>query len=432
MSALAKWCLSEGCSVTGSDRVYSEMLGTLSELGAKVYVGSDSAVSTSADLVVYTSAVGSDDEELKAAVCAGVPTYERHRFLGMMQHKCDKVIAVSGTHGKTTSTSLIAAIFKNAGEKFTAHIGGEAADLGGNFYKSGYDFLVTEACEYRSNFLSLYPDTAVILNIESDHPDCFKTIGELYDSFAKFVRNAQNNGFIVINDRLEYTNLHIFTNVHIITFGLSSTSYCRATNIFEHDGLCTYDILLNQKYYMTVTPKLYGRHNIFNALAAVTVANLYGIDKDIVKNTLENFKGVKRRFESSGEVNGAAVICDYAHHPSEIKAAIAAARAVTGGDLRVYFQPHTYSRTDKYFEQFEGCFSGADELCFLPTYAAREKPDDGRSAFDLFFSINENVREAFYFDSFTGAAVNILKKARKGDTILILGAGDIDKLAKLL
>lgn len=432
MSALAKWCALTGYRVSGSDRNYSGILNDLGALGIYTYVGINEAVAASADTVVYTSAVSADNPELAAARRAGVKALERHVFLGEMQKAFDKVIAVSGTHGKTTVTALISAVFKKAEMSFTAHIGGEAADLNGNLYAAGKDFFVTEACEYRRNFLSLNPDCTVILNIESDHPDCYGDIGELTDSFAEFVKNTRGGGIIVLNDNIAPENLHICKNKHMLTFGLNESSYCRAENISEHSGICEYDVYIKGEFFARVRPRLAGRHNIFNALAAITVCSYYGVDKKSIVSALEHFGGVKRRFELVKRINGADIILDYAHHPSEIKATLAAAKAVSKGEVKAYFQPHTYTRTDKYFDEFASCFTDADEISLLPTYPARETADMGRTAFELFYYINSNIREVSYFDNFLDAAANILKTARPDDLVLILGAGDINEIINLI
>ncbi len=432
MSALAKWCKTAGSEVSGSDKTDSGILDELNDMGIYAYTVLNRTVAAMADMVVFSSAIDKENAELVAAQNARLPVYERHEFLGLLAAKFDKVIAVAGTHGKTTVTALIAAAMKNAGLPFTAHVGGEAIDIGGNFCTQGREILVTEACEYRSNFLSLFPECAVVLNVESDHPDCFCDNDELYQAFAKFVGNVQNDGFIVVNDCVEYSKLQICKNVHIIKFGQKPDSDVRTEIVEELNGVCEYDLICNGEYFGRVRSGLVGKHNIANVLAAAAVCNLYGVDKKVFVKTVETFGGVKRRYERLGEINGAEIISDYAHHPSEIIATIAAAKSRTKGAVRVYFQPHTYSRTAKYFSEFSTAFNGADEVNFLPTYPARESAEMGRSSFELFYFINSRIRECRYFENFVDAAADIVNAAHPSDTVLIMGAGDIEELGKIL
>ena len=209
------------------------------------------------------------------------------------------------------------------------------------------------------------------MNVESDHPDCYGDIDDLYQAFSDFVGNLRNNGFIVVFDGVEYSKLHICDNAHIIKFGLKPNSDVRAELISEQNGVCEYDLFINREYVCRLKPNLVGKHNVANVLAAAAVCYECGVDMDVFKNTVENFSGVKRRFEKVGEVNGAKIILDYAHHPSEIIATIDAAKACADGMVRVYFQPHTFSRTAKYFSQFSTAFIKADEVNFLPTYPVR-------------------------------------------------------------
>lgn len=320
---------------------------------------------------------------------------------------------------------------KNAGKKFTAHIGGFSNDLGGNFVRTGDEILVTEACEYKGHFLSLHPDILAILNVECDHPDCINTLSDALSLFAEFVRNVPNNGLIIKNSNVKYCDLHICKNVHIENFGGADAKW-QAENIYSHGGICEYDILRNREYYMRVRPALLGRHNVKNVLAAVAVCDALSIDKNVMKEALENFKGVKRRLEKTGEVNGADVYVDYAHHPSEVTASISAIKPVAKNRLFVIFQPHTFSRTAKYFQEFALSFNAADEVWFVPTYPAREKESDGKTSFDLFRYVDENVRPAEYVKDFVTAAKKIKETARAGDVIMIMGAGDVDIIADLL
>jgi UDP-N-acetylmuramate--alanine ligase len=432
MSGIAKWCISEGFEVSGSDKTYSETIDELKVLGIRAYVGSREEEIKAADTIVYSSAVPECDAELLCARNTGKIVYERHAFLAEIGKEFNNVIAVGGTHGKTTTTALTATMFLEDGKNFSAHLGGESLDLGGNFYIGGKDYFISEACEYKQSLLSFTPDCAVVLNVESDHPDCYESIEALRQTFAKFVDNTQKNGFIVINGALEYLNFHKCTNAHMLTFGYEQSFDCYAANISEHGGKCEYDVFFKQEYYGRIKSSLYGRHNIMNTLAAITVAECNGIERSAAIRAAKKFRGVKRRFEFVKMVNGARVVLDYAHHPSEITATIETAKKLSYRNLRVYFQPHTYSRTAKFFNEFAAAFSGVDDLSFVATYPARETPEMGKSAFELSYFVNANIAEAKYYDNLISAAAGISATAMPDDLILILGAGDIADIVKLL
>lgn len=432
MSALAKLYKSLGNEISGSDGEYSAVLSELNDLGINAYVGSDITIATQADIVVYSSAILKDDVELIACIKRGISCFERHIFLGKTARNFENVIAVSGTHGKTTTTGLIGAIFKNAELSATSHVGGKVKDLGGNFYGKGDKYFITEACEYKRSFLSLEPDVAVVLNIEPDHPDCYSDLPELIAAFAEFVGKVRKGGLVVVNSAIEYSYLHICEDVHIKTIGFDNTSDYYAGNIIHHNGRCEFDAYSGENFYAHIKLALYGRHNILNALASIAVAEFYKIDIKYVVKTLEEFKGIERRFEFLGELNGAKVYSDYAHHPSEIEATLSTAKQTQHRNLRVFFQPHTYSRTAKYFEAFSRAFKLADEISFIKTYAARETPDSGKTAFDLFYYVNANVQDARYFDALIDVAAYIVSTAMPDDMIMLLGAGDIEKVAQML
>lgn len=432
MSALAKLYKSLGNEVSGSDGEYSAVLSELNDLGINAYVGSDTTIATMADVVIYSSAIPKGDVELSVCLNKGIPCYERHTFLGKTAHNFQNTIAVSGTHGKTTTTGIIGAIFKNANLSATCHVGGKVKDLGGNFYGGGNKYFITEACEYKRSFLSLEPDVAVVLNVEPDHPDCYSDLPELIAAFAEFVGKVRKGGLVVVNSAIEYSYLHICEDVHIKTIGYDNTSDYYAENICNHLGRCEFDAYSGGNFYAHINLALYGRHNILNALSAIAVADFYNVDKNVVAKTLEEFGGIERRFDFLGEVNGAKIYSDYAHHPSEIEATLATAKQTNPRNLKVFFQPHTYSRTAKYFEAFSRAFRFADEISFVKTYAARETPDNGKTAFDLFYYVNANIQDARYFDALIDVATYIVSTAMPDDMILLMGAGDIEKVAQML
>lgn len=436
ISALAKLVMHYGAKVSGSDAVDSERLDELRAKGAKIWVGSKPN-EIDADFVVYTSAVSPNDAELVFAKNVGILTYERHEFLGIVSTKFKKVIAISGTHGKTTTTGMLTAIFYQAKKLFTSHIGGDVLGFS-NLVTCGDEFFITEACEFRRSFLSLYPDLAVILNIESDHPDCFHNEEELLFAFKRFASQVKSGGAVVIKSGLE----HICENEHIITFTNENSRMdkCTYSSVKQENGILTsnaFDVFENGDYVCSVDMHLKGEHNVSNAIAAFAVARQCGVSVEDIKIALEEFRGVKRRFEIMGTVNGAEIVFDYAHHPSEIRAAIAVARRQYRR-LAVVFQPHTYSRTKSLLPAFLNCFSLADLLAILPTYPARESESDGMSAENLFVELlqkhERNALTARYnlLSSLEDGARFVMKAADEYDCILVLGAGDVIDVAHML
>jgi len=436
LSALAKLMVHYGATVSGSDAVQSERLDELKEMGIQVWVGSHPEF-VDADFVVFTSALNSNDAELRFAINSGVPVFERHEFLGVVSQNFGKVIAIAGTHGKTTTTAMLTAIFSVAKKKFTAHIGGDVIGYS-NLVVQGDEYFITEACEFRRSFLSLRPDIAVVLNIESDHPDCFHNEKELFTAFESFVSNVKENGSVVVRQGFE----EICKSEHTITFSNKNSTTRECTyQAVRRDGLTStgneFDVYEKGELICAIQLKHQGDHNIQNAIAAFSVARECGIAVNDIKFALENFQGVKRRFEEMGSVKGAKIIFDYAHHPSEIRASISVARKQYPR-LAVLFQPHTYSRTRSLLPAFVTCFSDADLLAVLPTYAAREKESDGVGASKLFLELlcgHEKSAVTSRYNLLNGledGAQFIKKMAIDYDCFLMLGAGDIIDISNML
>lgn len=389
MSALAAYTLSE-CTVSGSDIRFNALMKKLRGGGAYVYEGRDGDIAASASAVVYTSAIKSDDSELAAARNAGVPCVKRSEYLASVAAAHGKCVAVGGIHGKSTTTALLAAVFKNAGMSFSAHVGAEAVDIGGNYFGGGRDLFVTEACEYMGSFLTLEPDVAVVLNVEMDHPDCYENENCVSLNFRRFAERIKKGGTLVVNADEKYAGLYAGLDADVVTFGIEKGDYsARNVRPSPCKGRYMFDFFIGGEYVGEVDCALSGAHNIYNALACAAAALLSGADRRSVLYTLENFRGVKRRFERIGRYGGCEIISDYAHHPSEIGAVVKSARETFGGKVSVCFQPHTYSRTAKLFEEFKECFADADALVLYKEYSARETPDCGRSAYDLYEAMRE-------------------------------------------
>ena len=361
-----------------------------------------------ANLVVFTGAISADNPELSAARENGVPTIERSEYLAAIAASFGRVIAIAGSHGKTTATALTAAA--TACLNPTVHIGGEYAGGDGN------EYFITEACEFRRSFLMLAPDVGVILNADLDHTDCYKTEAEAVEAFLAFGRRCRK---LCVNG--DDPRLGI-DHPDKITFGLGENCDVRAVGLCA-DGENRYSFSL---FCLGVNMgrldlSLVGRHNVYNALAAASVALGEGVSMSEIARAFVGFKGVARRMETLGYVRGARIIADYAHHPTEIRALIAALRP--RARLIVVFEPHTYSRTRDLFDKFATCFRGADEVVFLPVFAAREKTGEVTSV-DLYNAVSK-IMPARYFGSYAEAENYLFGEVGEGDIVVFAGAGTI-------
>ncbi len=431
MSAMAKLMLILGVRVSGSDAVFSPTIIDLIEKGADIWIGSKPEIIGKPDFVVYSSAIAESDKELCYCRECGIPVYERHVFLGKIAEEFPNTIAISGTHGKTTACGLLCAILKCACRSFCGHIGGDVGNGIGNLYYSGGDFFVTEACEYHKSLLSIKSNISIVLNAENDHPDTYNDLSEIYDTFDKFLFDRKENLAIVCGDS-EYYNNHLrFADCSPLTFGTSPSHDFYIHSLAEYrKGYFSFSLSYRGIDLTDIKLNIPGRHNVYNAAAASAVAYLLHVDGQTIKKAVENFEGIKRRFERKGMIKGAEVIHDYAHHPSEIRAVIDSAKKITDGRLIAVFQPHTYSRTALLINDFCKVFNDCDEVYIVKEYSARETSCQGMSALDLFKKL-EN-RNSFYYDEIITLARDLIKKSLASDMILVLGAGDIEKLCDLL
>ena len=415
MSGLAKYLLINGKTVAGSDISRSVFTDELQKAGARVSIGAGRESIRSFDAIIYTDAIGDTDAQLCEARELNKPLFSRGQLLYEVSRNFKNVIAVSGCHGKTTCTAMLAHIFKAAGKNFCAHIGGRDLSFE-NFYCGGNDYFITEACEYKKNFLLLKPDIAVILNSRADHLECYGSEEELKLSYKNFADSSDVK-----------ISLYGDINVGGLTFGFDKNSDYSARRIVENGGIYSFTAYEGDCELGKISLQIYGKHNILNALAAAAVARSAQIPFKYIRTGLANFKGVERRFENIGKINGAAAIADYAHHPDEIKASVRAAKKITKGRLYVVFQPHTYSRTKNLFKQFVRVLSTQNNLLIYRTYAAREYYDDAGSALTL----SQKLKKSRYGDDVRDITDFVLK-ATEGDVVLILGAGDIYDIAKVI
>lgn len=431
MSALAKLFVLKGHSVTGSDLKYSKYVKELAEWGVGTVIGSRPEAVDEADLVVYNAAVGDEDPELMRAVRLDKKRISRAALLGEAAAKYPYVISVSGTHGKTTVTAMLATIFDNAKEMFTAHIGGELPGYGNLIYR-GENLFLTEACEYQRSFLRLKSDIGVVLNAELDHPDCYRDKHEIYEAFENFTCNLKNGGIALINADSEFYRVRKCAYKKCKTFSVFAPSDYTAVDVLPTKNGC-YGFRIKRSGYPNIDIELSvpGRHNVCNALAASAAALEYGVAYDLVAEGIKRFTGVSGRFEFLLATGGAAYYADYAHHPTELRAAVNTALGLNPKRVIAVFQPHTYSRTAALKREFVYSLSDADAVFIFKEFAAREK-GGGMSAYELFEEFKRVREGVYYYQDMLGLAGAVKKFARPGDAVLLLGAGDIKRMAEIL
>ncbi len=414
MSAIAKHLIREGFEVSGSDAAENEETATLCKLGAAVYHGHSPANVAGADVVVYNSAIKEDNPELSAARMSGVEVLGRMDFLRRISSGYEKTVGIAGCHGKTTATAMLAGILAADGRGFFSHIGGEDVNLG-NYHYSGKEIFLTEVCEFARNIEKMPVEYACLLNVGFDHADCYRDIEDLKAAYFSYLDRAKVR---IVNADDEY--IKTYTG-NVLGFGMGANACCRAENLRIENALPVFDLCLNGKR-ACVRLNAAGVHNVYNALAAALAAHALKTPFSSIVSGLEAFSGLKRRFEHIGTFHGAEVICDYAHHPDEIRAAIAAARALGKGEPVVVFQPHTYTRTAALMDGFVSALSQAAEVYIYKTFAAREEYSEKGSAKALFSSL---PAARGYFDNEEELYEGLKGKIKAGDVLLVLGAGDI-------
>lgn len=433
MSALAFLTSEAGVWVSGSDRSNSDTLQKLISYGINAYVGSNNSVVAKSDLVVYSSAIGDDDPELKFARRNKIQCMERKAYLALMSSECKSVIAIAGSHGKTTTTAMLCHVAERIPLEFIGHVGGIINKEKSNYFNMGRDYFITEACEYQRSFLSLSPDIGVLLNSDYDHPDTYPTPQDMNDAFVQFVE--QSRVAVVEENCFKGLRLSAVDNARdkIYTFGFGEDADFRAINLTQKDGKFVFDIQYEGGRVHNVALELYGKHNVLNALAVFAVCYLIWLDGKEVARYIGSFSGVDRRFSARGKLkSGAQVIVDYAHHPSEISATVDTVRLMSKGKIIAVFEPHTYSRTKALLDDFGKCFYWVDELIILPTYSARENSEQGLDGSALVNFLNTRGEGALYMETYEDACDYIKSTAKEKDIVLVLGAGSIEKLGDML
>lgn len=433
MSGIAEILLSMGYTVTGSDSHLSEITERLEKNNIKVYNGQRAENVIGAGIVVYTAAIKPDNPELSKARELNIPTIERSEFLGELTKLYSETIAVSGTHGKSTTTSMISLIFMEALKDPTIQVGADLKQLNGTNYRIGNSpYFIVEACEYVESFLKFSPKTAIILNIEEDHLDYYRDINHIKSAFYKFAELVPEDGKIIINaDNQNCNEIVEKMKSKVITFGIENEkANWTARNIHLNANGHYSFTATSDSLSIDITLSVFGMHNVYNALAAVATASLYNIEPFIIQKALADFTGAHRRFEYTGTFNNAQVYDDYAHHPTEIKATIEAAKNLPHNKLWIIFQPHTYSRTFTLFDEFANAFKETDEVILADIYAAREIDTGVVSSQKLALAINEISNNCTYLGSFDKIKDYLKENVKENDLVLTVGAGDVYKIGK--
>ena len=429
MSGLAEILLEEGFTVSGSDMKDSDLCRHLREAGARVTIGQAAENIEDPDVVVFTAAIHPDNPEFAAARDRGIPMLSRAELLGELMKNYGEAINVAGTHGKTTTTSMISEILLQAGKDPTITVGGMLPSIGGNIRVGGSDYFVAEACEYTNSFLSFFPTVSVILNVEADHLDFFKDIDDIRHSFREFILRLPQDerGLLVFNGDIREPEYFLSgLGCRVLTFGHGKNCDYRAEDIsYDEFARPSYTLMEKGQDRGRISLGVTGEHNVYNSLSAIAVARSLGMEIPEIAAALKAYKGTERRFEYKGKVHGFTIIDDYAHHPQEIEATLRTAAMYPHKKLWVAFQPHTYSRTKALLPEFAKALSGADSVILADIYAAREKNTVGITSADLAEKIAETGTDVHYLPDFESIRKFILDHVEEGDLLITMGAGNI-------
>ena len=416
---------SMGVRVTGSDMNASVSTQELESSGIRVSIGHRAENITGTDCIIRSAAIHNDNPEIAAARAAGIPIFERAEAWGCLMRAYRHAICVSGTHGKTSTTSMLSHIFLEADRDPTIMIGGTLPLLGQGHRVGNGDAIIAESCEYCNSFLSFFPTTAIVLNIDADHLDFFKDLADIQSSFRRFAQLVPEDGNLIANAD-DPNTMQALDGLNPVTFGLGETARVRGVN-FSEDWR-SFDVLTDGKPYCRLELRVFGKHNAMNALAAYAAAWLHGIDGETVAAGLASFTGAGRRMEKIGDYHGAAVYDDYAHHPHELQSLIDAAKSMGYRRIVCAFQPHTYTRTELLFDDFVRELRRVDLAVVAEIYAAREQNLHNISSRDLAAEIPGSI----YCATLPEVTDILRETAREGDLILTVGAGDIFKSGRAL
>ena len=435
MSGLAEILLEEGFHISGSDAKESALTDALEKKGARIYYGQRASnISDSTDVVVYTAAIHPDNPEFARAKELGIPMLTRAELLGQIMRNYDTPIAVAGTHGKTTTTSMLSHILLKGDCDPTISVGGILPAIGGNIRVGQSETFLTEACEYTNSFLSFFPKISIILNMDADHLDFFKDIDDIRRSFRRFAELLPADGTLIINaDTPEYQSITEGLSCQVITYGLENNADYTASDItYDEFGHASFHVKYKGSDLGRCSLKVPGSHNVSNALSAVAAGRLLNLPWEVIADGLLSFTGTDRRFQYKGTVGGVTIIDDYAHHPTEIEATLKAAANYPHRKVWCVFQPHTYTRTKALLPEFAQALTLADHVVLADIYAARETDTLGISSEDLADRIRELGTPCEYFPTFDEIENFLLENCTQGDLLITMGAGDVVNIGEQL
>ena len=439
MSAIAETLHNWGFEVTGSDLAHSEITDKLNKHNIKTTIGHDLTNSKLADLIIYSAAIKEDDPEMKIAKENNIPLVTRGEFVGLLTKKYEETICIAGTHGKTTTTSMVSICFLNAKKDPTIEVGAILKNIDGNYRIGNSKYFILESCEYNGNFLKFFPNTSIILNIDNDHLDYYKTFENVVKAFQDFALLLEPEGLLVTNaDDKNCFNLKNIVKSKFISYGIENPlADFIAKNInFDNNGFPSFDVYKKENFFMHIELSVAGKHNILNALACIAVCDYYNIDTKTIAKSLKEFTGAERRLEFRGKFApknstkaSVSVFDDYGHHPTEIKATAEAISEKSFNESWVIFQPHTYSRTKTHLDAFAEVLTKFDHIVLVDIYAAREKNTIGITSKALEEKIKELGKEALYIPDFDEVIKYIKENVKENDLVLTLGAGTITDIS---
>ena len=435
MSGIAEILLSNGVNITGSTIELSKPAKRLQDKGVKITIGEDPSLVENADIVVYTAAISNNNSELIRAKELGLPVYERAKFLGLMTKEYKNVICISGTHGKSTTTGMVASCFLEANLNPTIQIGAYLPKIDANYHVGNKDYFIMEACEYVDSFLSFFPTSEIILNIDNDHLDYFKNLDNIKKSFSKYAHLLPEDGKLVLNgDDKNTMDIDIPNNINVLTYAINNNADVIAKNItFDELGNSEFYVYYKEELFSKIKLNVLGIHNVYNALATISLCIMYNIDKNAIQKGLFEYKGVERRFQLKGKLNNNVLIYDdYAHHPTEINSTINSVKTIKHNKNWAVFQAHTYSRTKEHLNDFANILKQFDNIIIAPIYAAREINIYDIHEEDLVNLIKKENNNVIFLESFEKIEEYLKTNTKENDLIITIGAGDINKVAENL
>ena len=435
MSGIAEILVNFGFQVTGSNNVETETTKKLEKAGIKVSIGHNEKNIIDQDVVVYSAAIKQDNPELVTAKSKNIPIIERADFLGELTRCYKDTITISGTHGKSTTTSMVSLCFLEALKDPSIQVGADIKQLDGNYKVGNSEYFIIEACEYVESFLKFSPKSEIILNIDNDHLDYFKNFENIKKAFVKYVKLLPDDGLLVVNgDDKNALDLIEYTNATSISYGISNknTDFFAVNIVFDNNGFPEFDVYAKGEFYGRIKLSIPGMHNVLNALACIALCDYYGINLNSIQKALLSFTGANRRFEFKGTVNGANIYDDYGHHPTEIVATAKALMNKKYNKSWVVFQPHTYSRTKNLMDDFAKALLNFDNIIILDIYAAREKNTYGVTSKDLADKISSLGKDALYIPDFNDCVKYLKENIHENDIVITQGAGTVTEIGPML